>query len=421
MKEILILNKIQNRATGICSVCSANPIVIEAILALELNSERQVLIEATSNQVNQFGGYTGMNPEKFKLFVENIAYQIGFPLNRLILGGDHLGPNCWQNEPAHDAMEKAKVMLAEYVKAGFTKIHLDASMSCLDDPNPLSEIEVADRAAILCKAAEDAASCSQKLNLSYVIGTEVPVPGGEAHAINTVAVTSLESVKETIQTHQVAFERYALQDAFLRVIGIVVQPGVEFDHSNIILYDATKTKDIVSYIQNTPFVYEAHSTDYQPKRLLKALVEDHFAILKVGPALTFALREAIFGLIHIENELIKPSVRSNLLEIIESRLYENPEHWQKYYPDCIDKSSHVALYYSLSDRIRYYWTDDKISKSLEKMLLNLDKCNIPLGLIKQYFPAQFDQIMQGDLSANAPSLMRSKIQTVFKEYLYACS
>ncbi len=49
---------------GITSVCSAHPMVIEAAMAqaLRRGHEPVVLIEATSNQVNQDGGYTGMSP-----------------------------------------------------------------------------------------------------------------------------------------------------------------------------------------------------------------------------------------------------------------------------------------------------------------------------------------------------------------------
>ncbi|MFL1089387.1 class II D-tagatose-bisphosphate aldolase non-catalytic subunit, partial [Acinetobacter baumannii] len=94
----------------------------------------KVLIEATSNQVNQFGGYTGMQPADFRDFVYNIARTVGFPAERIILGGDHLGPNCWQDEPAAVAMEKSIDLIKAYVAAGFSKIHLDASMSCADDP-----------------------------------------------------------------------------------------------------------------------------------------------------------------------------------------------------------------------------------------------------------------------------------------------
>ncbi len=109
-----------------------------------------MLIEATSNQVNQFGGYTGMTPADFREFVFTIADKVGFARERIILGGDHLGPNCWQQENADAAMEKSVELVKEYVRAGFSKIHLDASMSCAGDPIPLAPETVAERAAVLC-------------------------------------------------------------------------------------------------------------------------------------------------------------------------------------------------------------------------------------------------------------------------------
>ncbi len=94
------------------------------------------------------------------------------------------------------------------------------------------------------------------------------------------------------------------------MIAIVVQPGVEFDHSNIIHYQPQEAQPLAQWIENTRMVYEAHSTDYQTRTAYWELVHDHFAILKVGPALTFALREAIFALAQIEQELIAPENRS---------------------------------------------------------------------------------------------------------------
>lgn len=120
MKEIISRHK-AGEQIGICSVCSAHPLVIESALRFDLNSGNKVLIEATSNQVNQFGGYTGMKPADFRDFVYGIAQEVGFPRERLILGGDHLGPNCWQNEPADTAMEKSVELIKAYVAAGLAK------------------------------------------------------------------------------------------------------------------------------------------------------------------------------------------------------------------------------------------------------------------------------------------------------------
>ena len=156
MKTLIARHK-AGEHIGICSVCSAHPLVIEAALAFDRNSTRKVLIEATSNQVNQFGGYTGMTPADFREFVFTIADKVGFARERIILGGDHLGPNCWQQENADAAMEKSVELVKAYVRAGFSKIHLDASMSCagggITDPESINLSEK-DTKAPLLKDAE---------------------------------------------------------------------------------------------------------------------------------------------------------------------------------------------------------------------------------------------------------------------------
>src|SRR5436305_14262642 len=89
---------------GAFSVCSAHPLVIEATL---LHTRRSgapfALIEATSNQVNQDGGYTGMKPAGFRDFVHALADRTGLARERILLGGDHLGPNACQASPAEGA------------------------------------------------------------------------------------------------------------------------------------------------------------------------------------------------------------------------------------------------------------------------------------------------------------------------------
>ncbi|GKX61176.1 tagatose-bisphosphate aldolase subunit GatZ [Leminorella grimontii] len=418
MKEIVKQHK-QHGAQGICSVCSAHPRVIEAALHFDLNTNRKVLIEATSNQVNQFGGYTGMTPKDFRLFVYAIADRLGFPHDRIILGGDHLGPNCWQNEPAEVAMQKAQTLVADYVKAGFSKIHLDASMSCAGDAVPLDPDEVASRAARLCKAAEEAATEEQKRQLTYVIGTEVPVPGGEASAINEIHVTTQKDAAYTIESHQKAFRALGLDDAISRIVAVVVQPGVEFDHSQVILYQPEKAKALSDFIESTPLVYEAHSTDYQTKASYRSLVNDHFAILKVGPALTFALREAIFSLAHIEKALIAPEKSSRVLEVIDSVMLDEPGYWKKYYSDVFSHSL-LDIHFSLSDRIRYYWPHQRINQSVDTLMANLQNVRIPLGLVSQYFAQQFERVMENKLRLTPENLVMDKIQDVLRAYAYGC-
>src|SRR6478735_11388353 len=157
-------------SVGVYSVCSAHPTVVEAAIAQAGADGTYILIEATSNQVDQFGGYTGLRPAEFRDMVHGIADECGFARDRVVLGGDHLGPNRWQRQSSATAMANAEVLISAYVEAGYRKIHLDCSMACADDPQVLSDQLVASRTARLLKVAEDAAYRSGQEGPVYVIG-----------------------------------------------------------------------------------------------------------------------------------------------------------------------------------------------------------------------------------------------------------
>ena len=145
------------KIVGVPSYCTANDIVIEALIRQAKELDVDILIEATANQVNQFGGYTRMKPADFRDFVFEIADRAGYPHDRIVLGGDHLGPLTWVNENEVMAMDKAVTLVKLFVEAGFKKIHLDTSMRVADDPvdKPLTDETVARRGASLYQACED--------------------------------------------------------------------------------------------------------------------------------------------------------------------------------------------------------------------------------------------------------------------------
>ena len=291
----LVSERLTDGRSGVTSVCTAHPIVIEAALLLGLRTGRRVLVEATCNQVNQEGGYTGMTPADFRRFVEAIAARVGLDRSRIVFGGDHLGPNPWKHLSANEAMQRAKAMIEGYARAGFAKLHLDTSMGCAGEPIALADEVTADRAAALPKVAEGVEGSGPAP--VYIIGTEVPTPGGAQHALDSLELTRPEAALRTVEVHEKAFGEAGLRAAFARAIGVVVQPGVEFASTEVIAYKPEKARRLTGALANLPgFVFEAHSTDYQPAASLDALVTDGFAILKVGPWLTFALREAFYGL-----------------------------------------------------------------------------------------------------------------------------
>jgi D-tagatose-1,6-bisphosphate aldolase subunit GatZ/KbaZ len=297
--------------------------VIEAAILQAREDSSFAVIESTSNQVDQYGGYTGLRPADFTNFVKSIAASLGFPEERILFGGDHLGPNAWQNESAQTAMGKAKILVRDYVKAGYTKIHLDTSMACADDGGKiLTSAVVAERALELCRICEEAAQ-DMKEKPFYVIGTEVPVPGGALENGQAVRPSLKENLLETLEIHRKIFLNARLWEAWDRVIAIVAQPGVEFSDRTVSYYNRSAASDISHALDKSPLVFEAHSTDYQKPSGLKQLVEDHFCILKVGPWLTFRYREALFSLAWIENELIprgddRFNDRSNLEQVLEN-------------------------------------------------------------------------------------------------------
>nr|WP_176601855.1 tagatose-bisphosphate aldolase subunit KbaZ [Citrobacter freundii] len=411
----------RGKANGIYAVCSAHPIVLEAAIRYAHANHTPLLIEATSNQVDQFGGYTGMTPADFRSFVCRLADSLDFSQDMLILGGDHLGPNRWQNLPAEQAMANADDLIKSYVAAGFKKIHLDCSMSCANDPVPLTDEIVAERAARLAKVAEETCMAHfGESDLVYVIGTEVPVPGGAHETLTDLAVTTPDAARATLQAHYHAFEKHGLEGIWPRIIALVVQPGVEFDHTHIIDYQPQKAVALSKMVEDyDTLVFEAHSTDYQTPQSLRQLVIDHFAILKVGPALTFALREALFSLAAIEEELLPAKACSGLRHVLESVMLDRPEYWQSHYHGD-GNARRLARGYSYSDRVRYYWPDSQIDEAFERLVRNLADDPIPLPLISQYLPLQYVKVREGDLSATPRELIINHIQDILQQYHCAC-
>jgi len=417
LKEIVQQNRADG-SRGIYSVCSAHRLVIEASMQQAKSDGSPLLVEATCNQVNHEGGYTGMTPSDFCKYVLDIAKEVGFSQEQLILGGDHLGPNPWTDLPAAQAMEAAKKMVADYVSAGFSKIHLDASMACADDVEPLADEVIAQRATILCAAGEAAVSDNNAAPM-YIIGTEVPVPGGAQEDLHELATTNIDDLKQTIQTHKAKFSENGLQNAWDRVIGVVVQPGVEFDHAMVIGYQSEKAQTLSKTILDFDnLVYEAHSTDYQTETALTNLVNDHFAILKVGPGLTYAAREALFALSYIEQEWITNKPLSNLRQVLEERMLENPKNWAKYYAGT-EQEQAFARKYSFSDRSRYYWADPIVDQSVQTLINNLTEQPAPMTLLSQFMPLQYAAFRAGQLNNDPLSLIRHWIQEVVSTYARA--
>ena len=424
----IIERRRSGEAVGIPSYCTANEIVIEAVLEQAKRFSDSVLVEATSNQVNQFGGYTGMKPADYREYVWGIADRIGFPRAKIILAGDHLGPQPFQNQPEAEAMENAREMVRQYAAAGYTKIHLDTSMRVADDDRsqPLSDYTVARRGAELLKVAEEAweglkAKNPDAVHPVYIIGSEVPIPGG-AQEKEEMQVTNPEAFAATVKAYKEVFAEYGLSEYWKYIIAVVVQPGVEFGDADVHMYNREDARALCAKLPEFPeLMFEGHSTDYQSPKALREMVEDGVGILKVGPALTFAAREALFALCHIESELIDdPAARSNYIGVVEQVMVENPKNWQKYYHGT-PKEQALKRAYSYSDRSRYYMVDPRIEAAMQKLFDNLKSADIPMGMLHQYMPLQYIEVRDGRLSMDPRALVKDAVRVVCEDYNFAAA
>ena len=405
---------------GIPSVCSAHPVVIEAALRRGRRDQTPVLIEATCNQVNQEGGYTGMTPVDFANQVKAIAAKIDFDPACLILGGDHIGPNPWRKRPAEEALAKAERMVAGYVAAGFSKIHLDASMGCDDEPEALDDERTAARAVRLAHIAEATAREGGLPPPVYIIGTEIPPPGGARHALDHIEPTPRDKALATIDAFRRAFAHAGLSDAFERVIALVVQPGVEFGHEAVFEYSAARAHALSSVLDQEPtIVFEAHSTDYQPANCLADLVRDGFCILKVGPGLTFAMREALYGLDLIASELDPDYPDRALRSSLEQLMLAEPGWWRPYYPGSASQQ-HLWRHYSYSDRIRYYWPKKAAAVAVDRLIASLAGREIPPPLVHQFLPNLVDATTDWQSKGAPQRLILAAIDRVLADYSAAC-
>ncbi len=360
------------KTVAIPSVCSAHPEVLAASLRLAERLDRAVVIEATSNQVNQDGGYTGMRPADFIAFVRGLADGLGVDRDRVLFGGDHLGPQAWRKLPAEAAMARAHVMVADYVAAGFTKVHLDCSEGCAGEPAQLPDAVTVPRAAELAQTA-----VGVRADLLFVVGTEVPPPGGARHDEGAdIPPTRAEAARATLDAHMAAF------DGIGRIGGLVVQPGVEFSPMQVHHLPLARDPGLLAAVAHHPgVVLEAHSTDYQRPAAYVRLAELGFAFQKVGPALTFAWREAIYALDWLAEaagwgaSIVRPAM--------ERVMVADPGYWQGHYHGA---DLEMQRHFGLADRIRYYWPRAEAQAAVAALRDRLAGRALPDALLWQAFP-----------------------------------
>lgn len=379
----------RNRAgetVAIPSVCSAQPDVLRASLDLAERLDRHIVIEATSNQVNQDRGYSGMTPADFIAFVNRLTEETGTDRARLIFGGDHLGPQAWRAKDAQTAMAKADTMVRDYARAGFTKIHLDCSEGCAGEPSQLGDDITAERSARLAKIC-----CEENVDLLFVVGTEVPPPGGaRVDEDGDIPATSPDAAHATLIAHDETFGDMADQ-----IGGLVVQPGVEFSPTGVHNLPMDRDPHLLDALQDHPNVcLEAHSTDYQDSAVYPRLANLGFAFQKVGPALTFAYRQALYALDQLRSD------SRELMNAMETLMLDDPSRWQGHYSGDAEALMDQR-HFGLADRIRYYWPQKRAAVAVRELLESFDRI---IG------DADLARVFEEDVLARADELPGTQVQ-----------
>ena len=182
------INKILE-SKALPSFCTANTDVLNSIMFYCYLKKLPCLIECTSNQVNQSGGYTKKTPKDFMNLIYRLKKKYKLSDSQLFIGGDHLGPLPWKNQTSKIALKNSVILIDNFLKQKFDKIHIDTSIKCKDDKFLNNEIIFQRTNFILDKVKKN-----NRIKKKFlVIGTEVPLSGSDNN--KNVILTSKKQIE----------------------------------------------------------------------------------------------------------------------------------------------------------------------------------------------------------------------------------
>ncbi len=353
------INKILKKK-ALPSFCTGNMDVLNSIMFFCHLKKLPCLIECTSNQVNQNGGYTKKTPKKFIEEINKLRKKTKLNKNQLFLGGDHLGPLPWKNKKKKIALKNSVNLIESFLKEKFCKIHIDTSIKCKDDDIFNNEI-IFQRTKDILKHSR----IKKKLKGKFlIIGSEVPLSGSGDN--KRIILTNIKQIKNESLKFKKTLKGLNLRIS--RKFGLVVEPGMKYMHSSIKKPNLKKFTDKAKFSKKNNFVFEAHSTDYQPLNILRKLTKNNFKFLKVGPELTYSYSRSIFYMQNLESKFdfkIKSNIKSRVFNIMKN----NKKHWKNYYSN---KKSKLLLNSKL-DRMRYYLNFRSVENSIKILKKNINK------------------------------------------------
>ncbi|MCK7507635.1 MAG: class II D-tagatose-bisphosphate aldolase, non-catalytic subunit [Desulfobacterales bacterium] len=300
-------------AAGMFAVCSARREVLEAAIALARDHGEPLLVEATANQVNQFGGYTGMTPRQFASSSGRHGRRHGLPAGKPAAGGRSPGavrvakragrPRPWPRQPSWPANAWQPVS---------TNCTWTPAFGCSDDPPQGLPLEIAaERTAALCQAAETAAErlsgrrqrpllCHRRRGPDS--GRHLGEPGGDpGHAgrgtwLKFIALTE-SRFQEAGLSGGVGAAARGDRPARRRVRKFQRRPlrARKGPRALGLSSESAGDHDLRDSLHRLP---DARVPGTHGRAIISSL-------LKAGPCLTNAFREAVFALEEIEAEHLK--------------------------------------------------------------------------------------------------------------------
>ena len=387
------------------SFCSSNFDVLKTIIFFCKIRRLPCLIECTSNQVNQNGGYTKNTPKSFINKIIKISKNLKF--KNLFLGGDHLGPLPWKNTSKEIALKNSIKLIRDFLQQKYCKIHIDTSIKCKDDKTINNEIIFERTKEIL-----ETPSIKKRLKDKFlIIGTEVPLSGSGDE--KKMTITSEEQIKDECDQFKDVLKELKLKN---KKFGLVIEPGMKYMHSTVVVPKFKKFLKKKKISKEENFVFEAHSTDFQSQQILTKLVNNNFKFLKVGPELTLNYSKAIFFMHKIEKKLFKAN-HSNIKKVILNSMLNNPKHWKEYY----NRKNKNLFLSSKLDRMRYYLQTNSVIKSINLLKKNINTITLEknFSLFNQINKKEFFRYRKNKLS-NFEMIKLIFITKVLKKYFSAC-
>jgi D-tagatose-1,6-bisphosphate aldolase subunit GatZ/KbaZ len=131
------------------------------------------------------------------------------------------------------------------------------------------------------------------------------------------------------------------------------------------------------------------------------------------------LRQTLWALAAIARELPGGAEEEDLRSVAIETMCADPRHWRSHYRDA--GRERLDMQYSLSDRIRYYWAYPQLQRACASLLARLRRAPVPLTLLSQYMPVQYESVRAGRLHATVDELLHEGIALALRPYIQACS